>query len=53
MVQQVITSASCEGALVAVLDGTTTAEIENSINAYLASGSISNADIQVDPNSLK
>ena len=50
MVQQVITNASREGARVAVLDGATTTEIENTVNSYLASGSISGADVQVDPN---
>ena len=50
MVQQVITNASREGARVGVLDGATTTEIENTVNSYLASGSISGADVEVDPN---
>lgn len=50
MVQQVITNASREGARQAVLDGATTAEITNIVNAYLTSGSISGATVTVAPN---
>ncbi len=50
MVQQVITNASREGARSAVLDGTTTQEVSDVVNAYLSSGSITGATITVDPN---
>ena len=43
MVQQVITNASREGARRAVLDGATTVEVRNTVNAYLESAG-------VDPN---
>jgi Flp pilus assembly protein TadG len=50
MVQQVITNASREGARQAVLDGATTAEITNIVNAYLTNGSITGATVTVAPN---
>ena len=50
MVQQVLTNASREGARRAVLDGTTTADVEATVNGYLESGSISGATITVTPN---
>ena len=50
MVQQVITNASREGARVAVLDGSTTAEVTDTVTSYLTSGSISGATVTVSPN---
>jgi Flp pilus assembly protein TadG len=50
MVQQVITNASREGARRAVLDGTTTAEVQTVVQAYMTSGSISGATVTVAPN---
>ena len=49
MVQQVITNASREGARRAVLDGVTTAEIETAVADYLSAGSITGAEIEIDP----
>jgi hypothetical protein len=48
MVQQMLTNASREGARLAVLDGTTTAEIEATVTGYLAT--IQGEQIDVDPN---
>ena len=50
MVQQVITNASREGARIAVLDGTTTAEVTTAVNNYLQGGSINGATVTVNPN---
>jgi len=50
MVQQMLTNASREGARRAVLDGTTTADVETTVNNYLASGGISGPTTTVDPN---
>lgn len=50
MVQQIITNASREGARVAVLDGTTTAEVTTKVDDYLTSAGIEGADITVNPN---
>jgi Flp pilus assembly protein TadG len=50
MVQQVITNASREGARVAVLDGSTTAEVTDTVTSYLTSGSISGGTVTVSPN---
>lgn len=52
MVQQVITNASREGARVAVLDGSTSTEVEGIVTQYLASGSIAGASITVTPTNL-
>jgi Flp pilus assembly protein TadG len=49
MVQQVLTNASREGARRAVLDGSTAAEVQEVVQEYLASGSISGANVNVDP----
>jgi len=49
MVQQIITNASREGARMAILDGSTTAEVLTSVEDYLTSGSIANATVTVDP----
>ena len=49
MVQQVLTNASREGARVAVLDGSTSQQVQDTVNQYLNSGSISGAVITVDP----
>jgi hypothetical protein len=49
MVQQVLTNASREGARVAVLDGSTAQEVQDTINQYLNSGSIHGAVITIDP----
>jgi Flp pilus assembly protein TadG len=52
MVQQVITNASREGARVAVLDGSTVADAQTTVNDYLAAGSITGATVTVAPNPL-
>jgi len=49
MVQQVLTNASREGARVAVLDGSTAQEVQDTVSQYLNSGSIQGAVITVDP----
>ncbi|RMG01764.1 MAG: pilus assembly protein [Planctomycetota bacterium] len=49
MVQQIITNASREGARVAVLDGTTTDDVVDTVNNYLSSAAINGANITVDP----
>jgi Flp pilus assembly protein TadG len=49
MVQQMLTNASREGARVAVLDGSTTSDVETVVVNYLASGNISNATVTVNP----
>ena len=50
MVQQMLTNASREGARRAILDGTTTGDVESVVNDYLASGGINGSTISVDPN---
>lgn len=50
MVQQILTNASREGARMGVLDGTTTADVTNSVNSYLSNASIQNATVTVTPN---
>ena len=47
MVQQMITNASREGARLAVLDGTTTAEVETTVEGYLST--IEGASVTVNP----
>lgn len=49
MVQQVITNASREGARAAVLDGSTHSEVQQTIDDYLSSASISGATVQIVP----
>jgi hypothetical protein len=51
MVQQVITTASREGARLAVLDGTTTGEVTTHCKDYLTSGSINStaASVTISP----
>jgi len=49
MVQQVLTNASREGARIAVLDNTTTADVTNAVDSYLSSGTISGATITIIP----
>lgn len=49
MVQQVITNASREGARIAVLDGTTTTDVMNAVEAYLTSGGVRNATVTITP----
>lgn len=50
MVQQVITNASREGARAAILDGSTTANVQSVVNNYLSSASITGAVVAVSPN---
>jgi Flp pilus assembly protein TadG len=52
MVQQVLTTASREGARVAILDGSSTADVEAAVNNYLESTSISGATVSSTPNPL-
>ncbi len=52
MVQQVLTNASREGARRAILEQTTSSEIESVVNDYLTSASISGATVTVSPSSL-
>lgn len=49
MVQQVITNASREGARIAVLDGTTTADVMEAVETYLAGGGVRSATVTVTP----
>jgi Flp pilus assembly protein TadG len=49
MVQQVITNASREGARIAVLDGTTGAEVISAVNSYLQGARLSGANVSVNP----
>ncbi len=49
MVQQIITNASREGARIAVLDGTSAAEVNATVNNYLQNARISGATIIIDP----
>lgn len=49
MVQQVITNASREGARIAVLDGSTTADVTGATESFLHSASINGADVVVTP----
>ncbi len=49
MVQQVITNASREGARIAVLDGTTGAEVLTAVEDYLSPANLSAADVAVNP----
>jgi Flp pilus assembly protein TadG len=50
MVQQVITNGSREGARLAVLDGTTTADVTTAVNTYLTGASVQGATVTVTPN---
>jgi Flp pilus assembly protein TadG len=50
MVQQIITNGSREGARIAVLDGTTTAEVTAAVENYLASAAVTGATVTVTPN---
>jgi hypothetical protein len=52
MVQNLITNAARDGARTAVLDGATAAAIETQVEAYLASSTISEAVVTVNPNPL-
>jgi Flp pilus assembly protein TadG len=49
MVQQMLTNASREGARRAVLDGSTTTDVESVVNSYLASGNIDEPTVAVSP----
>ena len=49
MVQQTITNASREGARVAVLDGTTTAQVNTTVNNYLSNSRIPSATVSMQP----
>ncbi len=49
MVQQVLTNASREGARIAVLDGTTTADVTTAVQTYLTGSSIEGATVAVTP----
>ncbi|MEM1304615.1 MAG: pilus assembly protein, partial [Planctomycetota bacterium] len=49
MVQQVITNAAREGARIAVLDDSTTGQVEARVKDYLNSGSVAGATIRVSP----
>ena len=49
MVQQVITNGSREGARIAVLDGTTGAEVISAVNSYLVGARLSGANVSVNP----
>ena len=50
MVQQVITNASRVGARAAVLDGSTTANVQSVVDTYHSSASISGAVVAISPN---
>lgn len=49
MVQQILTNASREGARIAVLDNTTTADVVTAVQNYLSSGGVSGASVTVSP----
>mgnify|MGYP000901819144 CR=1 FL=1 len=49
MVQQVITSASREGARIGVLDGSTTESVQTAVQNYLQGASVQGAQITVNP----
>ncbi|MFZ5829229.1 MAG: TadE/TadG family type IV pilus assembly protein [Planctomycetota bacterium] len=49
MVQQIITNASREGARIAVLDGTTGSEVQNTVENYLTGVAVSGATVTVQP----
>ena len=49
MVQQILTNASREGARMAVLDGTTAAEVTTTVTNYLTATSISGATVTINP----
>lgn len=47
MVQQILTNASREGARLAVLDGTTSSDVQTAVSAYLTNSSISGEGMTV------
>ncbi|MCA9188124.1 MAG: pilus assembly protein [Pirellulaceae bacterium] len=49
MVQQVITNASREGARVAVVDGSTTTTVEDTVDDFMVSANITGYDVVVTP----
>lgn len=49
MVQQLITNASREGARLAVLDGTTTADVQSKVNTFLTNAAVRGATVAVSP----
>jgi Flp pilus assembly protein TadG len=49
MVQQILTNASREGARIAVLDGTQTQEVVDTVTSYLSNSSIASAAVDVTP----
>lgn len=49
MVQQILVNASREGARRAVLDGATASEVDSSVQSFLASSSIHDADVTITP----
>ncbi len=49
MVQQILTNASREGARLAVLDGTQTADVVDTVTSYLSNSSIGSAAVDVTP----
>ncbi|MDP7015085.1 MAG: pilus assembly protein [Pirellulaceae bacterium] len=49
MVQQVLTNATREGARRAVLDGSTTSEVQTVVNDYLTGANITGATVTVNP----
>jgi Flp pilus assembly protein TadG len=49
MVQQVITNASREGARRAVLDGTTTTDVNTAVDNYLSGAGVAGATVTVTP----
>jgi Flp pilus assembly protein TadG len=52
MVQQVLTNAAREGARVGVLDDSTVADVQTTVNNYLAGGGVKGATVTVSPNPL-
>lgn len=49
MVQQILTNASREGARRAVLDGATSGEVNEAVDEYLESMSVTGATVSIDP----
>jgi Flp pilus assembly protein TadG len=52
MVQQILTNASRAGARRAIVEGSTTSEVENQVSSYLTNTSINGASISVNPGDL-
>ena len=52
MVQQVLTTASREGARLAIIEGSTVSQVQTAVDDYLANLSVSGANVGITPSSL-